>query len=572
MSIPALTECQKAILWLMYFWQFSGFKQIARPKLGTPHRPSEDERTGWDRHGRPLGTLGLGTNVLLTHDGLMRTTWLWRYSTDANQLHSVDRALVELPASRLFGSGEILAAMTSLVHHDRFISVKATGCGDATKVRAVQIAQDLVLSVGVAVSREFGHYQYSAVPGLAYWLSDTAAATREIDGADYEPITVIDGRSYRNSEHMSGKLMSLAFINSQRDPEAPPSIEALIPKTGVLVPLKHFAIQCGKCGTTHARSVLLLSSDVCPHCKVRLRLCEMGMEAMMGDVDAPDDISFLALPSFRLSDGGYQIARELFAQRWPWENTASMATLSRRSVIASTGDMGYPSDWTFVNVRREPVAQKRATIEQAEQDMVAELAKYPGYKEFIKRNTEVFRSLYAEARGGRLLTRAAGRDIAEQMARKFPRNGGLPVSWFKHWVSLRHPPNRGRPCSSADVEIAIETLIERGVVELVEATNAGPSYDGAKRKPPENSYRLVCRSGKSRRPSSLPVRPGLNETDQKALKYIKEHPGTAGRMVAKAADVSERHFTSRIVPKLRAYGVFNNDGYRWKRLRNSKRA
>lgn len=58
--------------------------------------------------------------------------------------------------------------------------------------------------------------------------------------------------------------------------------------------------------------------------------------------------------------------------------------------------------------------------------------------------------------------------------------------------------------------------------------------------------------------------PGLNDTDRRALDYIRAHPGMSGETIARAIGGRVEHFRSRVVPKLKAHGVTNSpgDGYR----------
>ena len=53
----------------------------------------------------------------------------------------------------------------------------------------------------------------------------------------------------------------------------------------------------------------------------------------------------------------------------------------------------------------------------------------------------------------------------------------------------------------------------------------------------------------------------LNETDKAAADYIRKNPGHKGIEVAVAAGVSPEHFRRSIVPKLRAHGFYNDNGY-----------
>jgi hypothetical protein len=59
--------------------------------------------------------------------------------------------------------------------------------------------------------------------------------------------------------------------------------------------------------------------------------------------------------------------------------------------------------------------------------------------------------------------------------------------------------------------------------------------------------------------------PKLNDTDRRALAYIREHPGMSGDTIAKHVGVTSGHFRRSIVPKLKLYGITNDgtDGYRW---------
>ena len=61
--------------------------------------------------------------------------------------------------------------------------------------------------------------------------------------------------------------------------------------------------------------------------------------------------------------------------------------------------------------------------------------------------------------------------------------------------------------------------------------------------------------------SHLNKRPHLNDTDTKALQYIKEHPGEAGKNIALAISVSPSHFR-RMARTLKMWGVSNKgEGY-----------
>ena len=54
----------------------------------------------------------------------------------------------------------------------------------------------------------------------------------------------------------------------------------------------------------------------------------------------------------------------------------------------------------------------------------------------------------------------------------------------------------------------------------------------------------------------------VHETVQRALDYIKLNPNCVGKTIAKEIDVTDEHFRSRIVPKLKELGVRNGrNGY-----------
>lgn len=308
MAISALTECQKAILWLMYFWQHQGFTQIARPATNTPASFLENARGGMDAEGRPIGELGFGFDVLLTDKGLMRTTWLWRYSTDATRLNSVDLPLIVVPLRSRFRVPDVLDAFRALVQRDHFI-VEQTSNADSTKLRSVLIAPDVVLSVGVPVCLAYCDRHY-AIPGLAYWISGAAAAVRQFAESEFEPWTVIAERTYQGSQESSLRVFHMAFVASQARADTPPPIEVLIPRGGVLVPLSKLRIRCGGCAATFTKpDVLFLDADACPKCQMDFELCGPNN----GKFNEPKDMSLLADRSYELSDSGYRVARELVA-------------------------------------------------------------------------------------------------------------------------------------------------------------------------------------------------------------------------------------------------------------------
>lgn len=53
-----------------------------------------------------------------------------------------------------------------------------------------------------------------------------------------------------------------------------------------------------------------------------------------------------------------------------------------------------------------------------------------------------------------------------------------------------------------------------------------------------------------------------DETVLAAAKFIRKNPGHKGAVIAKAIDVTPEHFRSRVFPKLKAQGFYNDDGYR----------
>jgi hypothetical protein len=69
-------------------------------------------------------------------------------------------------------------------------------------------------------------------------------------------------------------------------------------------------------------------------------------------------------------------------------------------------------------------------------------------------------------------------------------------------------------------------------------------------------------SAQSTKPAT-PTKKELNEKDREAANFIRQNPGSKGEVVARAISVSPEHFRSRIVPKLKQHGFYNNkDGYR----------
>lgn len=116
----------------------------------------------------------------------------------------------------------------------------------------------------------------------------------------------------------------------------------------------------------------------------------------------------------------------------------------------------------------------------------------------------------------------------------------------------------------------VRALLANGAAEISLSSASGPFMPWAELNEKEREWTLRGPCGwpwwvraKPRRATRDPKKPKLNETDERALKYIREHPGMGGDTIAAKLGIDFGHFRARIVPKLKAHGVTNSrtNGY-----------